>query len=291
MARNKKQGVDYFPLDVHIDNKLKFIKIKHGIEGYGVIICLLQHIYSQSFYCEWSEDDMLLFADEIKVDHVKLNEIVNYAIDRKFFDQELYQEHKILTSTGIQKRYKEIVRRRKEVEIESNYLLIDGDFGIIVDIKENNVVPKPAEEKPIVPIVPKVAKIPKEPKKDEVIEAIKEYTENDQVIEALKEFRKMRVKIKKPPTARAMKGIFKKLNEFSKGDDAIKIQLLDQAILHNWQDIYELKKQGSNNSTSNTYTKSKNKFNDFEQHETKSNSAIQEMLAKKAAARKESEGA
>ena len=165
MARNKKQGVDYFPLDVHIDNKLKFIKIKYGIEGYGIIICVLQHIYSQGFYCEWSEDDMFLFADEIKTDPEKLDQIIKYAIEREFFNKDKFNEYEILTSKGIQKRYKEIVRRRKDVEIKTDFLLIDGDWGYNDGNTKENDVSKPSEpkKKPTKPAPPAQPAPPKEP--------------------------------------------------------------------------------------------------------------------------------
>ena len=138
MARPLKQGVDYFPLDVHIDNKLKFIKIKYGIEGYGVIICLLQHIYSLSYWCSCTDDDILLLSDELKVEYQLLKNVIDESIKRKFFNKELYEKYEILTSNGIQKRYQEIVKRRKEVEIIHEYLVIDNNFGVNVNINKVN---------------------------------------------------------------------------------------------------------------------------------------------------------
>lgn len=138
MARPLKQGVDYFPLDVHIDNKLKFIKIKYGVEGYGMIICLLQHIYSLSYWCSCTDDDVLLLSDELKVDYDKLKNVIAEAVKRDFFNKELYEKHSILTSRGIQKRYQEIVKRRKEVEVIEEYLVIDNIFGVNVNINGVN---------------------------------------------------------------------------------------------------------------------------------------------------------
>jgi hypothetical protein len=137
MARPLKQGVDYFPLDVHIDNKLKFIKIKYGVEGYGVIICLLQHIYSLSYWCSATDDDLLLLSDELKIEYQLLKSVIGEAVKRNFFNNELYEKYEVLTSKGIQKRYKEIVKRRKDVEIISEYLVIDNNFGVNVN---NNLV-------------------------------------------------------------------------------------------------------------------------------------------------------
>ncbi|WP_051291312.1 DUF4373 domain-containing protein [Fictibacillus gelatini] len=130
MARPNKQGVDYFPLDVHMDDKIKFVEIKYKLEGFAVVIKLMQRIYANGYWCRWSEDEMLLFSDEIKADFSLVEKVVSECLKRDVFDVELYEKYGILTSRGIQKRYKEIVRRRKDVEVIEEYLLIDGSFGV-----------------------------------------------------------------------------------------------------------------------------------------------------------------
>jgi hypothetical protein len=125
MARPQKQGVDYFPLDVHMDNKIKFIKIKFGMEGLGVIVAMLQNIYSQGYFIHWSDDECLLLADEFSIDPDRLQDIIKYALEKEFFSREKYDEFSILTSKGVQKRYKEITKRRKDLEIIEDYLLIN----------------------------------------------------------------------------------------------------------------------------------------------------------------------
>ena len=125
MARPTKQGVDYFPLDVHLDDKFKFIEIKYGLEGFALLIKLFQKIYSYGYWYKWTEDEALLFADENRVDLSKVDGVVNEAVERYIFDKDLYEKYSILTSRGIQKRYKEAVRRRKDVELIEDYLLID----------------------------------------------------------------------------------------------------------------------------------------------------------------------
>jgi len=126
MARPTRQGVDYFPLDVYLDNKVKFIEIKFGLKGFGTVVKILQNIYSQGYWSNWGEDEKLLFADENRITLDEVKDITGECLDRGIFDKKLYDTHKILTSTGIQKRYKEIVRRRKDVEVTEDYLLIDS---------------------------------------------------------------------------------------------------------------------------------------------------------------------
>ena len=134
MARPTKQGVDYFPLDVHMDDKIKFVEIKYKLEGFAIVIKLMQRIYSQGYWCKWTEDELLLFSDEIKADIELVKNVVNECLERGFFNKKLYDDYNILTSNGIQKRYKEIVRRRKDVSMIEEYLLIDGNWGVNDDI-------------------------------------------------------------------------------------------------------------------------------------------------------------
>jgi len=138
MARPNKQGVDYFPLDIHLDDKFKFIEIKYKLEGFAVLIKLMQRVYANGYWCKWTEDELLLFSDEIKADHELVQNVVNECLKREVFDQTLFDEYNILTSKGIQKRYKEIVRRRKDVETHAEYLLIDGTFGVNDDINPSS---------------------------------------------------------------------------------------------------------------------------------------------------------
>lgn len=139
MARPTRQGVDYFSLDVHLDDKFKFVEIKYGLEGFAILVKLMQRIYSQGYWCNWTDDEQLLFSDEIKSNYQTVLGVVNEAIDRGIFDKRLYEKYKILTSRGIQKRYKEITRRRKGVEVITNYLLVDGDFGTDSNVITSNV--------------------------------------------------------------------------------------------------------------------------------------------------------
>src|SRR5699024_8883489 len=133
LARPIKQGVDYFPLDVYMDNKFKFIEIKYGLEGFAIVIKMMQNIYSQGYWSYWGEDEKILFASEINVDIKKLEEITDECTKRGIFSKELYEKSGILTSAGIQKRYKEIVRRRKGVEVTEEYLLVRG-LGVVNDV-------------------------------------------------------------------------------------------------------------------------------------------------------------
>ncbi len=125
MARPIKSGLDYFPLDCVLDDKIRLIEAEFGLKGFAVIIKLYQKIYAeQGYYCKWSSEVALLFAREIGWGGDAVSEILNMSIHRGIFDKNLYERFSILTSSGIQKRYFEAACRRKAVFVNPEYLLI-----------------------------------------------------------------------------------------------------------------------------------------------------------------------
>ena len=136
-----KSGIDYFPLDVTLDEKFELIEAEFGLTGFGVVVKLLQRIYGgQGYYVEWTNEVALLFAKRIGLGGSVVSEIVEASIKRGIFDKTLYDKYHILTSSGIQKRYFEAVGRRKSVEVEGRYLLVDATlFSKNVVIKGENV--------------------------------------------------------------------------------------------------------------------------------------------------------
>ena len=135
-----KSGIDYFPLDVALDEKFELIEAEFGLTGFGVVVKLLQKIYGgQGYYVEWTKEVALLFAKKVGVGGNAVSEIVTASIERGIFDKTLYDKYHILTSKGIQKRYFEAVGRRTSVEIERAYLLVNvTDFIKNVNILSKN---------------------------------------------------------------------------------------------------------------------------------------------------------
>lgn len=125
MARPTKQGIDYFPLDVVLDDKFAIIEAEHGLEGFAIVIKLLQKIYSEGYFYKWEEMQLILFSKSISVDRNTVANVVNDCIKWKIFDEGLYSKYKILTSKGIQTRYIQAVYKRVGVEMIEEYLLID----------------------------------------------------------------------------------------------------------------------------------------------------------------------
>ena len=161
MPRPIKEGLDYFELDCHFDEKIRLIQAEFGLKGLAVIVLLFKEIYGgQGYYMTWDEDRLLLLMSENGVaggDKNLINEIVSACIRRDIFSNKLFEEYRILTSSGIQKRYLNAVARRENVRLKKEYLLISVDNNkvnvdnnpVIVDRNSINVDrnPQSREEK------------------------------------------------------------------------------------------------------------------------------------------------
>ena len=138
MPRPIKEGLDYFELDCHFDEKIRLIQAEFGLKGLAVIVLLFKEIYGgQGYYMTWDEDRLLLLMSENGVaggDKNLINEIVSACIRRDIFSEKLFEEYRILTSSGIQRRYLNAVARRENVKLKKEYLLISvGNNKVNVD--------------------------------------------------------------------------------------------------------------------------------------------------------------
>jgi hypothetical protein len=140
MARPKKQGLDYFPLDCDNDDKFDLIESEFGLAGFAIIIKLYQKIYKEhGYYGDWGSGVGLVFAHKNGVGASLVSEIIESALKNGIFDNDMYQKYGILTSRGIQKRYFAAVERRHQIEVKNEYLLIDyTSKKVNVDINRVN---------------------------------------------------------------------------------------------------------------------------------------------------------
>jgi len=150
MSRPLKTGLDYFPVDVDMDDKVELIEAKHGIMGFGVLIKLYQRIYKEGYFLKWNEETLLLFSKRVNVDINKVIDIINDCLRYQLFDESLFKKHQILTSPGIQRRYLQAIDRRKDIELIKNYIIVDIN-GLNVNINwintDNNTQRKEKKSK------------------------------------------------------------------------------------------------------------------------------------------------
>ena len=133
-----KKGLDYFSFDVNFfdNDKVALIEAEFGMKGVFVLLKLLCKIYSEGYYCEWGEDQCLLFTSrKLKPSIPDLTarvtqQVVESLVKRNFFNKELYEKHGILTSKNIQERYYEVAKRRRKTEFNNEFWLLENNKNV-----------------------------------------------------------------------------------------------------------------------------------------------------------------
>lgn len=119
-------AINYFSLDTVFDDKIKLIEALYGLSGFAIIIKLWQKIYSTNgYFAEWCEDYEIMFANETKTSQDTVHKIIEKCFMHDIFSKEMYNSYNILTSAGIQKRFVQAAKRKREIELTKEYLLID----------------------------------------------------------------------------------------------------------------------------------------------------------------------
>lgn len=136
-----KCGLEYFALDVNLDDKIALIEAEFGLTGFAVVVKLFQKIYGQQgYYCDWNDDIAVLFAKQNGVSRDDVSIIINSAMKRGIFSREMFDRYGVLTSPGIQKRYLKAVSRRVSVDIVEKYVLTDVHIFKNVNIVKENAL-------------------------------------------------------------------------------------------------------------------------------------------------------
>lgn len=128
MARPKKTGLDYFPLDADFfeDNKIKILKARYKADGVTIYLYLLCEIYKQGYYIKVDDDFEYIISDDLGIDRNKVKQILNFLLKRSLFNDKLFSSDKVLTSTGIQKRFQLAIKeraRKNPIEVGRYWLL------------------------------------------------------------------------------------------------------------------------------------------------------------------------
>lgn len=150
MARPRKDGLDYFPVDVNILNDIKTKKLirSYGTKTVAILIYLLSAIYRDNgYYLQYDDDLKFIIADEFDFEESFVENVILKMVEVDFFNKEMFEQHKILTSEGIQKRFFKASERRVSVNILQTYCLInDSSTGFMYT--ETPDEPNKCEQKP-----------------------------------------------------------------------------------------------------------------------------------------------
>jgi len=134
MARPKKKGLDYLPLDNDIfeDEKLFDVQNEYGPLGEVIYIRLLCLINKNGYYYQFKNLDTLAammirsIGNRWARDKKTVKEIILYLAKINLFSAELMQRN-VITSHGVQERYLKAVERRQS-QIEEFNLLEKSDL-------------------------------------------------------------------------------------------------------------------------------------------------------------------
>lgn len=117
MARPKKIGLDYFPhdSDASNDEKLEPLEALFGNDGYAVYFKLLERIYRAGGALDMTSPDMIVtLAKKCNLSHdrERFEQIFSKCLSIGLFDLKIFEQKKLLTSTGIKKRVKAVMGKR-----------------------------------------------------------------------------------------------------------------------------------------------------------------------------------
>ena len=278
MARPRKQGLDYFTLDCQLDEKMRLIQAQFGLKGFALVVKLLQKIYGEyGYYCEWTEDVKLMFiAENFGASKEGANfvaEVLKACIKRGIFSEDLFDKYSILTSSGIQKRFADAVKKREQVEMEKAYLLIKVTQKSI-KLTENGV--SDTETRVLGGINPQSKVKEKDilsklniSRHAGVRESEKVFFEDEELNRAFIDFIAFRKELKKPLVGKGIDLAIKKLKEISNGNDDIAIKIIEQSMIRAWPDFYNLAKprEFTQEKNSKAYRPKVNRFTNFEQRQ------------------------
>lgn len=129
MGRNKKEGLSYFPFDVDFFQDIKIRKLiryqgSNAIAIYAFILC---NIYKDGYYIRWDSDLPFIISEQTGYEESYIVEVINCCLDIGLFSKNLFDSERVITSFGIQDRYRKIndlCRRKSDI---SEYMLISSE--------------------------------------------------------------------------------------------------------------------------------------------------------------------
>lgn len=129
MARKNKIGLDYFPFEVSFFSDLKIRRLirkssSDAVAVYSYLLCL---IYERGYYLEYNTDLNFIIHEGTGVEESKIEAILVVCTEVELFDKQLFHEHNIITSKGIQERFEYVNKICKRKAIVSEYNLIPSE--------------------------------------------------------------------------------------------------------------------------------------------------------------------
>jgi hypothetical protein len=279
MARPNKKGLEYFPFDVDFfnDEKIGAISGEFGIKGEMVCIRLLCAIYRNGYFAVWNEAlKMKLIKELSAVTANLLDEIVSRAVRWGFFNKDLFENGGILTSNGIQRRYFEIIKRRKGDDEILPYILIDRKnkeinvYNNPVNVDNNPVIVVNVDNNPVNVDINAQSKVNKSKvNKNTPLTPLSggrgrfdfSFVEDDfkKPFDDWIEYKEKRRETYK--TQASLEACYRKLKNLSGNNPVTAGEVIEQSLANNWAGLFELIKS-KGNKLSTLQQNLKNKYLD-----------------------------
>lgn len=142
MARPRKDGMDYFSLDVDFfsDKKIKILKARYGADGITIYLYLLCEIYKSGYYLKMDDDFEFILSDDLNMNCDKVKQVLTFLLERSLFDNKLFQSDAVLTSAGIQRRFQLMVKSRatkNPINVGRYWLLQEEETETFIKVRHS----------------------------------------------------------------------------------------------------------------------------------------------------------
>ena len=283
MARQKKQGIDYFSLDCDFfsDKKIRILKARYGADGITIYLYLLCEIYRNGYYIIVDDDFYYIMSDDLNMNCDKVKQVLTFLLERSMFDKQLFQSDAVLTSAGIQRRFQLAVKTRAKknpIEVERFWLLKKEETEPFIKVtlfndnsekKENNSKKNNdnSQEKSL---------------KESKVNNKYIYYNNPELNDAFEKYILMRNQQQRTPLMKEqIEALRQELSSLGK-DEQERILICKTAFIRGWKGFYPLNKQKNNSNSKASSRKGKkksnnNSFHNFEQRDY-DYAAIEEKL-------------
>lgn len=273
MARQKKQGIDYFSLDCDFfsDKKIKILKARYGADGITIYLYLLCEIYRNGYYIIVDDDFYYIMSDDLNMNCDKVKQVLTFLLERSMFDKQLFQSDAVLTSAGIQRRFQLAVKTRAKknpIEVERFWLLKKEETEPFIKVtlfndnsekKENNSKKNNDNSQ-------------EESLKESKVNNTYIYFNNPELEKTFHLYISMRNQNQKYPLMpEQIEELKEELHSLGNTDEE-RILICKTAFIRGWKGFYPLNKQKNNSNSKASSSKGKkksnnNSFHNFEQRD------------------------
>lgn len=135
-------GIDYFCIETDIkdDDKVFALRYHYATEGggydhaagyaaFGRLVDVLADIYREGFAAEMNPPRRIRLSQQLGLPPEEFDRFIGECVNAGLFDRRLWEEHQVLTSRGIQRRYYIVASRRTGAipDSQRRWLLPDDD--------------------------------------------------------------------------------------------------------------------------------------------------------------------